>query len=58
MPLLRGLPRTISGVPTRDDIHKASKTFIGGSAIRFTGEWTDPKYKRTHRITSYLAAIR
>lgn len=48
----------ISGIvqvhsPSRDDIHKASKTFIGGAAIRFTGEWTDPKYKRTHRITSY-----
>lgn len=48
----------ISGIvqvnsPSRDDIHKASKEFIGGAAIRFTGEWTNPIYKRTHRITSY-----
>ncbi len=38
---------------SRDDIHKVSKEFIGGAAIRFTGEWTNPKHKRTHRITSY-----
>ena len=48
----------ISGIvqvhsPSRDDIHKVSKEFIGGAAIRFTGKWTEPKYKRTHRITSY-----
>ena len=48
----------ISGIvqvhsPSRDEIHKVSKEFIGGAAIRFTGEWTGPKYKRTHRITSY-----
>lgn len=49
--LISGIVQTHS--PSRDDIHKVSKEFIGGAAIRFTGEWTSPKYQYKHRITSY-----
>lgn len=49
--LISGIFQTHSS--SRDDIHKVSKTFIGGAAIRFTGEWTTPKYQHKHRITSY-----
>lgn len=49
--LISGIVQTHS--PSRDDIHKVSKEFIGGAAIRFTGEWTTPKYQHKHRITSY-----
>ena len=46
----------ISGIvqvhsPSRDIIHKASKEFVGGAAIKFTGEYTDKK--RRHSLISY-----
>ncbi len=37
--------------PSRDIIHKASKEFAGGAAIKFTGEYTDNKPR--HSLISY-----